>query len=272
MLQIEIINPHISRKGFKYALFDFDGTVSLIREGWQQIMANMMVEVLLATPRAEDEATLTQLMTNYVTASTGQPTLNQMAHLAEAVRQRGGQPMGPQDYKRQYTDRLDQRVEKRVKQIKSGHIEPAELAVPGVINMLARLRQQDVTCYLASGTDEHHIINEARLLGVADYFNGGMYGARDNGRTVTKKMLINRILSEFHLSSHELVVFGDGNDEIYHAAQVGCLAIGVASNEIERQGINEVKRQQLIEVGADIIIPDFRESAALLQYLANTSS
>ena len=32
--------------GFKCALFDFDGTVSLIREGWQEVMIPYFVEVL----------------------------------------------------------------------------------------------------------------------------------------------------------------------------------------------------------------------------------
>ena len=35
---LEIINPDYSRGRFKFALFDFDGTLSLIREGWQKIM------------------------------------------------------------------------------------------------------------------------------------------------------------------------------------------------------------------------------------------
>jgi phosphoglycolate phosphatase-like HAD superfamily hydrolase len=83
-------------------------------------------------------------------------------------------------------------------------------------------------------------------------------------------MLIDKILGEHHLSGPELVVFGDGNDEICHAARAGCLAVGVASNEVERQGVNELKRQQLIQVGADMIIPDFREGELLFQYLTGT--
>jgi hypothetical protein len=63
-----------------------------------------------------------------------------------------------------------------------------------------------------------------------------------------------------------LAVFGDGCDEIEHAAAAGSLAVGVASNEAERQGINETKRQQLIQVGAGIIISDFREYKAFLRY------
>ena len=52
LTMIEIIHNHIERGHIRHALFDFDGTVSLIREGWQQVMTSMMVELLLQTPRA----------------------------------------------------------------------------------------------------------------------------------------------------------------------------------------------------------------------------
>ena len=47
---IEIINQHIERGRYRAVLFDFDGTLSLIREGWQGIMIPMMVDMLAATP------------------------------------------------------------------------------------------------------------------------------------------------------------------------------------------------------------------------------
>ena len=40
-----------------------------------------------------------------------------------------------------------------------------------------------------------------------------------------------------------------------------------ASDEAARRGINEWKRERLIQAGADVIIPDFREQNALLAYL-----
>lgn len=268
--QIEIINPVLPHRQLQHAVFDFDGTISLIREGWQQIMASMMVEILLTTPTAEDKASLGRLMTDYVAQSTGQPTINQMVRLAEEVGQRGGRPQSPQEYKRIYIDRLEVRIENRLAGLSKGQLDLAELVVPGIREILATLSRQNVICYLASGTDERHVINEARILGVADFFDGRMYGARDDGNTISKKMLIDRILSEYDLVGYELVIFGDGHDEIYHAAQANAIAVGVASNEAERQGINLSKRRQLIQAGADIIIPDFREYNILLGYLNGT--
>ena len=54
--QIEVINE-TERGRFKHALFDFDGTVSILREGWQQVMAPVMLESILSgkepTPEVE---------------------------------------------------------------------------------------------------------------------------------------------------------------------------------------------------------------------------
>jgi hypothetical protein len=63
------------------------------------------------------------------------------------------------------------------------------------------------------------------------------------------------------------MTFGDGYVEIEETRAVKGLAVGVASDEARREGINEWKRQRLIEAGADIIVPDFRASDQLVQYL-----
>jgi len=69
------------------------------------------------------------------------------------------------------------------------------------------------------------------------------------------------------LSGPEFVAFGDGFVEIEDTVRVGGIGIGVATNEAERAGIDEWKRTRLIQAGADVIVPDFREHAALVAYL-----
>ena len=267
--QVEIINPDFPRAQFRHVLFDFDGTISLIREGWQQVMIPMMAEILLATPEAEDEATINQIVTDFVTRLTGKQTIYQMIQLAEEIERRGGQPKDPLLYKYDYLDRLWARIEDRVAALKQGRLDPTEMVVPGAMEILAELREREVTCYLASGTDEPYVIDEAQALGVVGYFNGGIYGALDDYQNFSKKMVIDRILNEHQLAGCELLTFGDGYVEIENTAAVGGLAVGVASNESERQGVDAWKRQRLIEAGADIIIPDFREYDLLLDYLNN---
>jgi hypothetical protein len=80
-------------------------------------------------------------------------------------------------------------------------------------------------------------------------------------------MVIQQILGDYHLSGCEFLSFGDGTVEIEYTAEVGGIGVGVASNEVERQGLDEAKRQQLIQAGATLIVPDFREGEALLHYL-----
>lgn len=267
---VEIINHHIERGRIRHALFDFDGTISLIREGWQQVMIPMMVEILLQTPRHESQEELHTVVIEYVERLTGKQTIYQMIQLCDEVRRRGGEPLTPQTYKQMYHERLMERIQDRIAGLRSGKVPPEEMMVPGALSMLQALRTRDVTCYLASGTDEAYVIDEATVLGVAPYF-AGIYGAVDDYRRYSKRMVIERIIASHHLAGSELVSFGDGFVEIEDTKRVGGIAVGVASNEATRRGINEWKRQRLIQAGADLIIPDFREHQRLLAYLLDRS-
>ena len=138
--------------------------------------------------------------------------------------------------------------------------------VPGARAMLEALRERGVRCYLASGTDEPYVLDEAAALGLTPFF-AGIYGAQDDYKSFSKEMLIDRIIAENGLAGPEFVAFGDGFVEIEDTKRVGGIAVGVATNEAERAGIDEWKRNRLIEAGADIIIPDFREHEAVIRYL-----
>jgi phosphoglycolate phosphatase-like HAD superfamily hydrolase len=262
---IELVHPDIPRGHVRYALFDFDGTLSLIREGWQSVMIPMMVEILMQTPRHESEDELRAVVTEFVERLTGEQTIYQMIRLADEVARRGRQPAAPQEYKRQYHARLWARIGGRVAALKSGRIAPDEMLVPGALEFLKALRARGVTCYLASGTDEPFVCDEAAALGIAGYF-AGIYGARDDYLRATKKAVIEQIMRGHGLSGVEFVAFGDGHVEIENAKSVGGLAVGVASSEAERRGVNRWKRERLIGAGADVIVPDFREGDVLIQY------
>jgi phosphoglycolate phosphatase-like HAD superfamily hydrolase len=64
-----------------------------------------------------------------------------------------------------------------------------------------------------------------------------------------------------------LAVIGDGRAEMEYARAANGLAIGVASTEDERAGVDACKRSLLIAAGADAIVPDFGQPAELLAYL-----
>jgi len=264
---IELPNPRIERGRIRHALFDFDGTVSLIREGWQGVMVPHMVEVLQATGTSETEEELTRVVRDYVDFLTGKQTIYQMIRLAEEVERRGGRPEDPLVYKHEYLARLWERIKGRVADLKAGRVAPTDLAVPGAIETIQDLHARGVRLYLASGTDQPYVVDEAAALGVTPYFEGGVWGAVDDYKTFSKAMVIDRIIKENRLEGPEFVAFGDGYVEIENAKAVGGIAVGVATNEAERRGVDEWKRERLTRAGADVIIPDFRCRAALLRYL-----
>lgn len=63
-------------------LFDFDGTISLIRAGWVDVMVPMMVEILTGLGTGESEADLRALVEDFVARLTGEQTIYQMMELA----------------------------------------------------------------------------------------------------------------------------------------------------------------------------------------------
>lgn len=267
MSRIEIINPNLPRVPFRAVLFDFDGTLSLIREGWPEVMIPLMVEHLEQTPRAEDHAALTAHVEEFVMRLNGKQTIYQMMQLAEEVAARGGQPLDPLEYKRQYHDRLWQRISGRVAGLQSGEIDPELLTVPGSRELLERLSGLDCELFLASGTDLAYVKNELAALRLDSFFLPHVYGALDEYQKFSKKMVIERLVQEHQLGPGGLIGFGDGYVEIEELKRAGGVAIGVASDEKYRTGINEWKRERLIRAGADVIIPDYRDLDALLAVL-----
>jgi phosphoglycolate phosphatase-like HAD superfamily hydrolase len=132
--------------------------------------------------------------------------------------------------------------------------------------MLEEVRARGIICYLASGTDEPYVWDEARALQITKYF-AGIYGALEDWKSYSKRQVIERIIRENRLRGEDFASFGDGFVEIEETKAVGGVAIGVASNEATRTGIDEWKRERLIEAGADLIVPDFLEHKLLSAYL-----
>jgi phosphoglycolate phosphatase-like HAD superfamily hydrolase len=266
-VDFEILRPDLTRGRFRSALFDFDGTLSLLREGWPQVMIPMMVDELRATGTAEGEAELTAHVEEFVMRLNGRQTIYQMIQLAEEVRKRGGTPAEPLTYKHRYHDLLMARIQGRIDALERGTAAREEWLVPGSHALLDGLRARGVRLYLASGTDLKYVRREAELLGLAPYFGEHVYGALDDYRNFSKQMVIERILRDNDLRGEQLLGFGDGFVEIEEVKKVGGVAIAVASDEVRREGINAWKRDRLVRAGADLVIPDYRDHAQLLEWL-----
>ena len=264
---IEIINEDIERGRIRFALFDFDGTISLIRQGWQDVMIPMMVEILMDLDTGESREAIHDIVLEFVTRLTGKQTIYQMMALAEEVEKRGATAKDPLEYKQQYLALLWEQIKDRVAGLKEGRFTPKELSVPGALEFLDAMSTREVEMYVASGTDHPYVVDEAGCLGADRHFGDRIYGALDDFKSFSKAILIEKLIRENDLHGSEFVTFGDGYVEIENCKEVGGIAVGVATEEETREGIDEWKRNRLIEAGADIIIPDFREGDRLLGYL-----
>lgn len=271
-MTMEQIRPGASAANARVALFDFDGTLSLVRSGWMDVMVPMMVEILAGLKTGETEAELETVVEDFVWRLTGMETVYQMIEFAAQVEKRGGKALEPLQYKKMYLDRLWERIRGRVEDLKNGKASPEKYMVPGTRALLESLKDRGLKMYLASGTDEAYMREEARLIDVAKYFDGGVYGALDDYKSFSKKILVNRILSSTDVRGEEIIGFGDGYVEIEEVKLVGGVAVGVASTEPECQVVDEWKRQRLIGVGADYIVPNYLCHADLLSALFNTNA
>ena len=97
---IEVRRPDLPVGRFRHAVLDFDGTLSVIREGWERVMVPLMVEMIVGTEGDADGA-VRRLVERYVDESTGVQTILQMEWLAKTVAERRGvaQALSPQEYR-----------------------------------------------------------------------------------------------------------------------------------------------------------------------------
>jgi len=275
--EIEIVNSDLlsGANPVKHVIFDHDGTISTLRQGWEEIMEPVCVKAILGEHYLDAPEELYQRVVHrvrkYIDQSTGIETIVQMQALEKMVRQFGVVPadqiLDPAGYKSIYNQALMDMVHKRTDKLSRGELDPADYTVKGAPEFLKNLYDLGLKLYLASGTDHADVVKEAECLGYARYFEGRIYGWGGQGTGSAKKMVIEKILRENNLSGDQLACIGDGPVELRLCKKVGGLAIGVASDEIRRYGLNLIKRTRLIKAGADIIIADYSQQKLLFQWL-----
>ncbi|UCE49644.1 MAG: HAD family hydrolase [Phycisphaerales bacterium] len=273
--EIELCCESLTLGRIRHAVFDHDGTISTLRQGWEQIMAPVMIKAILGDQYDTADETAYHKARNrvldYINESTGVQTIVQMEALVEMVREFGVVPpdkiRDKFGYKRIYNDALMELVDKRVKKFKRGELDISDFTIKGSLEFLRALKQRGTKLYLASGTDRQDVVAEAEALGYAELFDGGIYGSVGDVARYSKKMVIERIMSENNLQGPELAVFGDGPVEIRECRKRDGVSIGIASDEIRRHGLNVEKRTRLIKAGAHILTPDFAAREPLLKLL-----
>jgi phosphoglycolate phosphatase len=262
---VEFAPGFAPRPQITHVLFDFDGTLSLVREGWPEVMLGLFVEMLPSRPD-DDPKTVSAMLFDDMMKLNGKQTIYQMMQLAERIKERGGTPKEPLWYKHEYLRRLEVKLLNRLERLRTKECSPEQFLVHGSIQLLENLKARGLRLYLASGTDEPFVKREAELLGVTPYFGECIYGAKDDYKSFSKKMVIERILRENNIPGERLLAFGDGYVEIQNTKEVGGLAVAVASDEANNGSgkVDEWKRNRLLGVGADVVIPDYRDADALL--------
>jgi len=274
--EIEIIRKWPKELCIKHAIFDHDGTISTLREGWELIMAPMMIKAVLGDKFYETDEILYHKIESrvyeFIDKTTGMQTLMQMKILLEVIREFGFVPedqmLDEFGYKEIFNKELMLMVKERERKLKRAELSVEDFTLKNALPFLNKLYNAGVKLYLASGTDEEDVKNEASFLGYDYLFEGGIFGAVGDINKDAKKIVLDRILDMIGESeTGQIATFGDGPVEIRETHKRGGITIGVASNELKRYGLNKIKRTRLIKAGADIIIPDFSQSAELLSLL-----
>ncbi len=265
---MDIINPLTQDwVKVKAAVFDFDGTLSTLRYGWESVMEPFMIEAIEGDTPADDE--LVKEVRNYIDESTGIQTIFQMQWLVEAIKRYRRNPEVKDDpwwYKNEYNKRLMISVNKRKQSILSGRKSPKDYLIRGSEAFLNRLKGNGVEIYVASGTDFPDVLNEVEVLKLKKYFKE-IKGAPLGVAACSKEAVLKKLVEDNKLKGQEVVVVGDGKVEINLGNQIGAKTIGVASNEEKLYGVNPVKEKRLIKAGANIIVGDFTNIEGIIGWL-----
>jgi rfaE bifunctional protein kinase chain/domain len=273
---IEVVGDVPSRMKVTHVIFDNDGTISTLREGWESIMEPVMIRAILGPGWKTAEEKLyhrvKERTREYIDKTTGVQTLVQMQGLVEMVREFGvvaaADVKDPPGYKALYNAELLAMVSARLGKLQRGELGVEDYTMKGALPMLKALHAAGVKLHLASGTDQEDLAAETKSLGYAALFEGRIHGAVGDVNIEAKKVVLERILAEIDSTGNgALVTFGDGPVEIRETKRRGGLGIGVASDELRRFGWNWRKRSRVIRAGADLVVPDFSQWRTLLALL-----
>lgn len=249
-------------KSVKAILFDFDGTLSTLRCGWEAVMRPMMNELICDSTNSDIDTEVV----DYIDKSTGIQTIFQMEWLSKRVKEYKKLETlpDPWEYKKEYLRRLMLMVQQRRDAVAQGNSPVEKFHIAGAKDFLETLYNKGIKMYLASGTDDADVKHEAELLGFTHYFEE-IRGAGERSRSCGKEAVLNELSN--NLDAETLAVFGDGKVEIELGNRLGARTVGVASNETMGCGIDETKRERLIHAGANLIVGDFANANEVYKFL-----
>lgn len=256
---MKVLHTH-EKQPIKAAVFDFDGTLSTLRCGWEQVMAPLMEEYISGGNITQE---IKEKVAAYIDASTGIQTILQMKWLAQAVKEAGFTPLDPWEYKAEYNRRLMENVEKKRTLAQAGN--RAQYLMKGGEQFLKALKNRGVKIYAASGTDEADVRMEAAALGIAAYFES-IEGAKPFSEDCSKEATLRRLIEE-NGSAGGLLVVGDGPVEIKLGREANALTLGIAGSEQNLCGFDEAKIRRLTDAGAHALVDCFEDLDGIFDWM-----
>ena len=242
----------------KIAIFDFDGTISTLRFGWEKLMKPLMLKSIHGNPPYPKK--LEEEIDKYIDYSTGLQTLCQMEWLSKKAIDYGKiKALTADEYKSQYTSELKKNVIENMKSVESGFNKKDNFLMGAAFKFLEYLYEKKIKLILFSGTDQKDVEEEAKFLGIKPFFKDNIYGARKTIEEFSKEKLINEILNENKIQNDQILVVGDGPVEIKLAIDNNLLELGIAGNEDQSVGFDQRKLERLKNIGARYIVKNFRE-------------
>lgn len=266
--QIELSEHFRPFPQVRHVVFDFDGTLSLVRGGWAEIMVEQFLEHL-PEHGADTPLAVRQSVLHDILALNGKPTIYQMQLLADMVVQQGGEPDSPDNYNLDFQRRLRTKLTERLHDIRTNPGRRDYYLVHEARTVLTLLRDRDIVIHLLSGTAKADLLIESEALGIAEFLGERIYGPENLKPGFSKRDVFEQIVRQHSLSPGELMCFGDGAVEIMDTRHFEGLAIAVASDESANGSgrLDENKKSHLLKAGAHAVIPDYRQAKKLLQML-----
>ena len=166
------------------------------------------------------------------------------------------------EYAVEYVAYFNEAVNKR---LEKSYEDGDRYLIHGTREMLSYLKQENILCYVVTGSAKADVERELEILGLDHHFEQ-IYGASIDTEGNHKEEAIKEISERHSFKNCETLIVGDGSVEIRAANTLGIMSIGIASDEHEG-GLCQRKRDALIEAGAEAIIADYENFAILWSQL-----
>lgn len=247
------------------AIFDFDGTLSTLRFGWEHIMLDVLMSVLgqggLNTPDRRLQ------LEQFIRETTGIQTAFQMQQFTGLLTGWGyANVRDPWYYKDLYNEALMEMVRTRTSALINQKTVPEDYRMAGSVEFLRELADRNIQMFIASGTDHEDVVREVEALGFSPFFRD-IKGAPHRKLSCPKEAAFAQAVEDFGFTPEEILVVGDGKVEIRLAVEKGAWPLGLASDEARRRGVDPIKKERLIRAKAWAISGDFLCKNEILEWL-----